>query len=229
MDWALEVSPPWQVQLSSRLRLRLWLWQQCFLPCDGAISLLHLQSLSAADWLGRGVTIIPAFPASISQRAWDDPVCSAQFDHLLWHASEGSRARLLACRSASSFYWLSALPLANLGLCLGDAETRISVGLRLGAPIFIVHNCIWRAKVDSDGLHDLPCRWSASRHSRHTAINSIVALTLSKADTPARLEPTYLVRMMAGDPMKPLWYLGLPVILDRPFELGYLISAYFNS
>jgi len=158
------------------------------LPRDGARPLLQLQSLAEADWLGKGGTTIPDYPSSISQRAWDDPICCAQFEHLLGRASEGSRARLLACRSASSGYWLSALPSANLGLRLGDAETRISVGLRLGASIVMEHNCICGARVDPDGLHGLSCRRSAGRHSRHAAINTIVALALGKADIPARLE-----------------------------------------
>jgi len=50
------------------------------------------------------------------------------------------------------------------------------------------------ARVDPDGLHGLSCRSSAGRQSRQAAINSIVALAPSKADIPARLEPTNLAR-----------------------------------
>jgi len=126
-----------------------------FLFRDGAIPVLHPQSLAEADWLGRGGTTNPVFPSSISQTAWDNPICCAQFDYLLGNASEGSRARLLACRSASSGYWLSALLSATLGLRLGDAGTRISVCLWLGALIVIKHNCICGARVDPDGVHDV--------------------------------------------------------------------------
>jgi len=58
----------------------------------------------------------------------------------------------------------------------------------------MVHNCICGARVDPDGLHGLSCRRSAGRHSRHAAINTIVALAIGKADIPARLEPTNLVQ-----------------------------------
>jgi len=53
------------------------------LPRVGPIPLHHLQSLAEADWLGRGGTTVPEFPLSISQRTWDDPICSAEFEHLL--------------------------------------------------------------------------------------------------------------------------------------------------
>jgi len=68
-----------------------------------------------------------------------------------------------------------------------------STTLPNGASIVMTHNCICGARVDPDGLHGLSCRRSAGGHSRHAAIN-IVAFTLCKANIPACLEPTHLVR-----------------------------------
>jgi len=89
---------------------------------------------------------------------------------------------------------LSALPSASLGLRLEDAETRVSVGLRLGVATVLGHNCVCGARVSPDGLHGLSCRRSAGRHSRHSSINNIIALALRRADIPAHLEPSGLLR-----------------------------------
>jgi len=56
------------------------------------------------------------------------------------------------------------------------------------------HNCVCDASVSPDSLHGISCHSSAGRHSRHSAINSIIALALRRADIPANLEPNGLLR-----------------------------------
>jgi len=76
--------------------------------------------------------------------------------------SDVSRACLLACPTDTSGCWLSALPSASLGLVVPVC------------PLMV---------------YGMSCRRSAVRHSLHSAINSIIALALRRADIPAHLEP----------------------------------------
>jgi len=85
----------------------------------------------------------PVPPTSHAQRDWDDPCCKVQADQLLGRASDHvERARLLASRSAGSGDWLHALPVASVGLKMLNADVRIAVGLRLGAPIVRSRQCV---------------------------------------------------------------------------------------
>jgi len=57
--------------------------------------------------------------------------------------------------------WIDALPSVGLGLQLGNGETSISIGLRIGAPIVLSHRCLCGSKVLPDGHHGLSCRRSS--------------------------------------------------------------------
>ena len=42
-------------------------------------------------------------------------------------------------------------------------------------------------------LHNLSCRFSASRYTRHASINDIIQCALNAADFPSQLEPLGLI------------------------------------
>jgi len=117
-----------------------------------------------------------------TQRAWDEPACKMRFTYLLEAADDRDRARLLACSTALSGSWLHALLSANLGLRLGNQENQISIGLRLGSPVVLNHVCVCGVHVLPNGHYGLPCRRSAGRNTRHTAINGILAQEFASAD-----------------------------------------------
>ena len=104
----------------------------------------------------------------------------------------------------------------SLGLHLDDETIRVSVALRLGAPICEPHPCRLCARpVTSLGLHGLSCPKSAGRHSRHAHLNDVVRRSLSSAGFPAVLEPAGLDR---GDGRRPD---GLTVF---PFREGKCLT-----
>ena len=55
-------------------------------------------------------------------------------------------------------------------------------------------------QVSVDGTHGLSCSRSAGRHSRHSAVNDILARSFRNAHIPVVLEPTGLLR---GDGKRP--------------------------
>ena len=83
----------------------------------------------------------------------------------------------------------------SLGLHLDDETVRVSVALRLGAPICQPHRCRSCGRtVTPLGLHGLSCLKSAGRHPRHAHLNDVVRRSLSSAGFPAVLEPVGLDR-----------------------------------
>ena len=105
------------------------------------------------------------------------------------------RARLLAAATKESGAWLNAPPSTSLGLRLEDEVVRISVGLRLGAPLSFPHQCrLCGTDVDAFATHGLSCIKSEGRHSRHAALNHIMKCSLTAAQIPAALEPNGLCR-----------------------------------
>ena len=110
------------------------------------------------------------------------------------HAGSVDRARLLASTAPSSGCWLHAFPCANLGLLLGNDELRIALGLRLGAPLVRVHDCVCGTEVDPSGHHGLSCRRSAGRQKRHALANDVIVRAIRSVNTHAELEPQRLER-----------------------------------
>ena len=102
------------------------------------------------------------------------------------------RARLLASCSQGSGDWLHALPLSSVGLKMDNATVRISVGLRLGAPVVRSHTCVCGATVTADGHRGLSCRHGSGRHSRHNQINDLLCRAFASAGTMATREPQSL-------------------------------------
>jgi hypothetical protein len=143
----------------------------------------------------------PSGIATYQQKCWDTPVVEGCFTSLLSSADSRARARLLAGKQKESGSWLSAPPVSALGLRMTNDSIRIAVGLRLGAPLCIPHNCpLCGNPVDYSGVHGLSCRSSRGRIPRHTALNGIVHRALATANVPATLEPRGLCR---GDGKRP--------------------------
>ena len=134
------------------------------------------------------------------QKAWDEPVCSAEYTELLANADQVARARLLAARTEDSGAWLHALPTPTLGTHLDNECLRITIALRVGAPICQQHRCRCGAMVDELGLHPLSCRYSAGRLPRHAALNDLIKRALTTSGIPSNLEPPGLDR---GDGRRP--------------------------
>ena len=145
-------------------------------------------------WQRLGGAQLPSHPASHSQRNWDNPICEATFANILSSSDAVGRARLLASTSNGSGQWLHALPSSALGLRLTDEETRIAVGLRVGADLVFPHKCICGSQVSSNGHHGLSCKKSSGRFLRHSLANDIIARSFRSADTPVTLEPTGMLR-----------------------------------
>jgi len=144
-------------------------------------------------WEGNGSLIRPLGAEACRQRAWDEIVCSAAFNHLFSLADVSSQARLLAVSAPNAGDWLHTLPVRNLGLTLTDRELRICSGLRLGTPLVRRHTCVCRSEVDVLAHHGLSCRYSKGRQARHSQANDIIARALRAADVQTELEPRNLL------------------------------------
>ena len=130
------------------------------------------------------------------QNMWDKPHIEATQQGLLNSAVDTrARGRLLAVQAKESGEWLNALPVPSLGLRLDDKVERIAAGLRLGVPLCHPHPCSQcGGQVDELGTHSLSSRLSAGRLPRHAAFNTIVKMSLARAQTPSTLEPLALSR-----------------------------------
>ena len=69
------------------------------------------------------------------------PSSRLSYHSLLDCSSRQDRARLLASLSKESGAWLDAMPIGSIGLRLEYNEVHIAIGLRLGLPSCIPHNC----------------------------------------------------------------------------------------
>jgi len=135
----------------------------------------------------------PVGAKACKQRAWDEVVCSAVFNHLLSLADIPSQARLRAVSAPNAGDWLNTLPVRNLGLTLSDRELRICTGLRLGTPLVRRHTCVCGSEVDLLAHHGLSCVYSKGRQARHSQANNIIARALRAADVQTELEPRHLL------------------------------------
>ena len=134
-------------------------------------------------------------PYSAMQKDWDQALVEAQKSKVLSAAPDlAGKARLIAAATPHSGAFLHTRPCTALGTRLDNSSLRISIALRLGAPVCAPHVCVCGAEVDSTGRHGLSCRKSAGRLSRHSAVNDLIKRALSSAEIPARLEPPSLAR-----------------------------------
>ena len=91
-----------------------------------------------------------------------------------------------------------------LHVTLLDYESfRVAIAIRVGADFWIfciAHTCRCGGRMDSRGLHDLSCKYSAGRFPRYSAMNEVIKRALQNACLPSVLEPPVLDR---GDGLCP--------------------------
>ena len=115
-------------------------------------------------------------------------------DRLSRVTSDRAKGRLLASASPGASAWLTPPPLPTLGLKLNNEQLRISIALRIGAPICAPHQCKCGYAVDNLGTHGLSCKLNAGRFARHTEANSFIRRALVSAGLLSVLEPHGLCR-----------------------------------
>lgn len=149
--------------------------------------------LASVEWLDRsgGADL----PLSFRQRDWEAPLLDKREAQVLQSAkTPQDKARLLAASTKESGAWLSALPIASLGLFMDNDTIRIASGLRLGAPLCHPHTCKCGEEVDHLGTHGLSCKLKGGTFTRHSAINDIIKRSLASVNVPSVLEPTGMLR-----------------------------------
>ena len=70
----------------------------------------------------------------------------------------------------------------------------MGVALRLGLKLCIAHECHCGLPVDAWGTHAMVCKQAAARHTRHFAINDIIARSIASAGVPIAKEPVGVFR-----------------------------------
>ena len=177
-------------------------------------------------------TEIPPEQSRGNQKVWDTPVVSKVFSDLMDNSGVNpeTKARLLAVSSKESGAWLNALPSPSLGNMLDNDSLRISVALRLGAPVCEPHICVCGLPVDKSGHHGLRCKKSAGRWSRHGAINDLIRRSLVSAGVPCIGEPPGVSRDDGKRPdgltLVP-WKMGRCMIWDATVR-DTLASSYLS-
>ena len=123
-------------------------------------------------WCHTYSATLPSGKLVSKQKHWDTPAVSECRAILVSSVKTPlDRARLLAVASPHAGDWLKAFPIASCGLRLEDEAIRVSVGLRLGLPIFKPHTCVCGAMVDERGLHGLSCMRGIGRLYHVTIIS----------------------------------------------------------
>ena len=132
-------------------------------------------------------------PALVKQRSWDCLVVDAmkRYSRSIC-PSDLDSSRVLAASAPHSGDWLFAIPSANCGLFLENEELRIAVGLRIGAPVCLPHDCIFGGKVDALGHHCFICRKGNGKQVRHSLLNDAIWRSFGRAKIQAQKEPTGL-------------------------------------
>ena len=164
------------------------------IPCSSPVHHDPNTEAAIAHWSLDHLEPSPSSPNSKRQRI--SPHIAATYNALLEQApNDQAKARLVAVARPESGAWLSALPIASLGLRMSDDVVRIAAGLQLGVPLCLSHLCTCcGADVNIFETHGLSCRFSKCRHSRHASINDIIKRSLESAKIPCHLEPTGLYR-----------------------------------
>ena len=111
------------------------------------------------------------------------------FETLLEQSNQVERAKLLASAESESGMWLQAIQVQSLGTQLDTYTLRVSVVLRIGATVCEPLVCRCGANVNTLGLHNLACRFSADRLARHAELNNVVKRAIQTFDVPCILEP----------------------------------------
>jgi len=111
---------------------------------------------------------------------------------------------------------------------------RVAVGIRLGLPICVPHQCQCGELVDvyGNGIHSFVCKRASGRTARHYALNELVASAFVSLDIPVTKELNGLSRSDGKRPdglsLIP-WQEGKPLCWDVtvifPLVNSYLQSA----
>ena len=123
-----------------------------------------------------------------TQKNWTQPVFVKTAQELISRMDD-KRSKVVNDHQGNfGSQWLNVVPCKNLGLKLDDQQLRISIGLRLGANICVLHTCHCGKRVEPDGLHRLSCTKSAGCLSHHATLNSFKKQTLGSLDLPSMLD-----------------------------------------
>ena len=108
----------------------------------------------------------------------------------------------------------------------------MAVGIRLGLPICVRHQCCCGMQVDAYEVHSFVCKRAPGRTARHQALNELIARAFASNDIPVVKEPSGLAR---ADGKKPdglsliPWQGGRPLCWDVtvvcPTASSYLQTA----
>ena len=90
--------------------------------------------------------------------------------------------------------WLQAIPVPSLGTQLDANTLKVSVALRMGAPVCEPHVCRYGTNVNALSLHNLACMFSAGRLAKHAELNDVVKRALQTSGVPCLLEPSSFSR-----------------------------------
>ena len=123
------------------------------------------------------------------------PSSTIIFDAILDRcADETSQSHLLGAATSESGAWLNAPPVhvPSLGLYMSNEDVCIAMGLRVGAPLCLPHNCNCGEHIDATGHHGLSCRTSQGSILRHQMLNTIIQRYLASANICSRLGPSGL-------------------------------------
>jgi len=102
----------------------------------------------------------------------------------------------------------------------------VTVGLRLGLNLCVLHQCHCKAPVDASGLHSFVCKQAPSKTARHHALNDVVARAFDAAGIPVSKEPAGL-RCTNGMTLIP-WQAGKSAVCDVTVVCTSAVS-YLNS
>ena len=87
------------------------------------------------------VDLFTATPLDGTQKNWTQPVFVKTAQELISRMDDKRSKVFNAHQGKFGSQWLNVAPCKNLGLKLDDQQLRISIGLRLGASIFVAPTC----------------------------------------------------------------------------------------
>ena len=128
-------------------------------------------------------------PFASSEMVWDEQLVRVMESEVLSAArDQAGKARSIAAVAPQSGAFLHAHPCSSLGTRLDNSSLRISIALRLGAPVCLPHTCVCGVYVYRTGIHGLSCRKSTGRLSRYSAVIDLIKRSPLLAEISSKLE-----------------------------------------
>ena len=109
----------------------------------------------------------------------------------LWHELKGGSERPTAESSLKQRSWDETICKSKFETLLYESNPdtlSVSAALRIGASKCEPHVCRCGANVNTPGLHNLACRFSAGRLARHTELSDVVRAPHQTSGVPGLLE-----------------------------------------